>query len=125
MDVRKARAEAKSWSLRPRRWGCLVRRESLGRRAHFCQGDSRTPSFLARRWKPSTVKTNSSYLQRTLIPFFGDMPMATIQRTDVARWRDSLAARRHIQPRSAGALDTDAGSRGLWLSPAPPTLVAA
>jgi hypothetical protein len=50
-------------------------------------------SFLARRWKPSTVSTNAAYVQRVLIPFFGDMPIATIQRSDVARWRDSLAAK--------------------------------
>lgn len=94
MDVRKARAEAKKLVAAAQTVGlpCAAGKAS-GEGLTFAKATAELLPFLARRWKPSTVKTNSSYLQRTLIPFFGDMPMATIQRTDVARWRDSLAAR--------------------------------
>jgi hypothetical protein len=102
MDVRKARAEARKAGRCGPDGGVAL-----------CGGKPRAKGSLLPRRQPNcflrpAVETfhredQFVHLQRTLIPFFGDMPMATIQRTDVARWRDSLAARRHIQPRSAGA----------------------
>ena len=37
-------------------------------------------------WKPSTRYTHECYLRSTLLPFFGEMRIDGITRTDVARW---------------------------------------
>jgi len=47
---------------------------------------------LARRWKPATAYSNQQYLKRKILPFFGDMPIASIVRSDVLRWRDNFAS---------------------------------
>lgn len=40
----------------------------------------------AASWKPSTRRTHECYLRSTLLPFFGEMRIDGISRTDVARW---------------------------------------
>lgn len=49
-------------------------------------------SDCARRWKPSTEARNALCLRCDLLPWFGDMSVAAITRSDVLRWRDALAA---------------------------------
>ena len=44
-----------------------------------------------RRWKPSTRKGNAHLIDRYLVPFFGDMRVAKIDRADLRRWFDSLS----------------------------------
>ena len=44
-----------------------------------------------RRWKPSTRASNSHLIDRYLVPFFGTMRVAEIDRVDVRRWFDSLS----------------------------------
>ncbi|WP_225010874.1 tyrosine-type recombinase/integrase [Novosphingobium percolationis] len=54
------------------------------------------PEFLAcsaRHWKPATLVRNRRAIERDLIPFFGEMRLSEIERTDIARWRDSMASR--------------------------------
>ena len=46
------------------------------------------------RWKPATRKTSADILRRELLPAFGRHAVAEIARTDVNRWRDSLAGPR-------------------------------
>lgn len=48
---------------------------------------------LARRWKPITAKCARYDLRGRLLPFFGDIPIGEIARSDINRWRDSLASR--------------------------------
>lgn len=48
---------------------------------------------LARSWKPSTFLRNQHALRRELFPTFGEMPVRTIVKSDIVRWRDSLASR--------------------------------
>lgn len=43
-----------------------------------------------RRWKPSTREGNRHLTERYLVPFFGAMRVAEIDRADVRRWFDSL-----------------------------------
>ena len=45
-----------------------------------------------RRWKPATRQSNRSALNNQILPVFGDMRLAHIDRADVARWFDSLSA---------------------------------
>ncbi len=47
-----------------------------------------------RHWKPATRKTSGEILRRELLPAFGGYAVADIARTDVNRWRDSLAGPR-------------------------------
>ena len=42
------------------------------------------------RWKPSTRKGNAALVDKFLLPFFGAMHVAKIDRADVRRWFDSL-----------------------------------
>ena len=44
-----------------------------------------------RRWKPSTREGNVLVLRRYLVPFFGEMRVADIERADVRRWFDSMS----------------------------------
>ncbi len=44
-----------------------------------------------RRWKPSTRKGNAHLINRYVVPFFGKMRVAEIDRADVRRWFDSLS----------------------------------
>ena len=44
-------------------------------------------------WKPSTRRTSRSRIDQLLVPRFGDLPVDTIARADINRWRDSMAAR--------------------------------
>jgi len=46
------------------------------------------------RWKPATRNTSADILRRELLPAFGRHAVAEIARTDVNRWRDSLAGPR-------------------------------
>ena len=46
----------------------------------------------SRRWKPATRDSNRTALNSQILPFFGDMRLADIDRADVARWFDSLRA---------------------------------
>jgi integrase len=48
---------------------------------------------LSRRWKPVTAKGARNDLRNRFVPFFGDIPIASIARSDVNRWRDSMASR--------------------------------
>ena len=45
----------------------------------------------ARRWKPATRKINDHLADRYLVPFFGAMRVAEIDRAAVRRWFDSLS----------------------------------
>ena len=44
-----------------------------------------------RRWKPSTRESNAHLIDRYLMPFFGTMRIAEIDRADVRRWFDSMS----------------------------------
>ncbi len=44
-----------------------------------------------RRWKPSTRESNAHLTDRYLVPFFGAMRVAEIDRAAVRRWFDSLS----------------------------------
>ena len=44
-----------------------------------------------RRWKRSTREGNIQSLRRYLLPFFGQMRVADIERADVQRWFDSMS----------------------------------
>lgn len=44
-------------------------------------------------WKPSTRTTSRSRIDQLLVPQFGELPVDMICRTDINRWRDSMAAR--------------------------------
>ena len=46
------------------------------------------------RWNPATRKTSADILRRELLPAFGRHAVFEIARTDVNRWRDSLAGPR-------------------------------
>jgi len=48
----------------------------------------------ARHWKPSTQATTASYCRRWLVPTFGTMDVAAIDRADIRRWRDGFAGKR-------------------------------
>ncbi len=43
-----------------------------------------------RSWKPATRKANTYLIDRHLVPFFGTMRIAKIDRSEVRRWSDSL-----------------------------------
>ncbi len=44
----------------------------------------------AHHWKPITQRTNRSYINRHLVPEFGDLALDEIANTDVLRWRDGM-----------------------------------
>lgn len=44
----------------------------------------------APRWKPLTQRGNRSYIDKRLIPAFGDFRVKDIRRSDVLQWRDTL-----------------------------------
>ena len=45
------------------------------------------------RWKDSTFKSNAYAVRRELLPIFGDLPLTSINKADIVRWRDDMAAR--------------------------------
>ena len=45
----------------------------------------------ARHWKPRTARSSRAAIYRHFVPVFGDMPLDTIGKADVLRWRDSIA----------------------------------
>jgi hypothetical protein len=47
----------------------------------------------ARHWKPSTTYRNKHAITHQLLPVFGNVPLASITRADVMRWRDGMASR--------------------------------
>jgi len=59
---------------------------------------------LARSWKSSTLKRNQDALRRELLPAFGEMPIMTILKPDVVRWRDNMASRPHAFNRALPVL---------------------
>ena len=44
----------------------------------------------ARHWKPRTARTSRAAIYRHFVPVFGEMPLDTIGKADVLRWRDSI-----------------------------------
>ena len=58
----------------------------------------------ARHWKPTTETRNQSALKLYLLPYFGEMAVDTIQKTDIARFRDGLSARPQIFNRAIPVL---------------------
>ena len=72
-----------------------------------------------RRWKPSTREGNRHLIDRYLVPFFGAMRVADIDRADVRRWFDAMSGTPgQRQPDPARALRHVAAGRALGLSPA-------
>lgn len=61
---------------------------------------------VSRRWKPITTKFVRYGLVGRLLPFFGDIPIAAIARSDVNRWRDSLASRGGVFNRNLPTLSS-------------------
>jgi hypothetical protein len=47
----------------------------------------------SRNWKPSTAKRSASCLKLQLIPYFGDMTIDAIRKSNIARFRDGLSDR--------------------------------
>jgi len=45
----------------------------------------------ARHWKPTTARRSKYVIKLQLVPFFGEMTLDAIKRTDIARWRDGLS----------------------------------
>ena len=58
----------------------------------------------ARHWKPTTETRNQSALKLYLLPYFGEMALDAIQKTDIARFRDGLSARPQIFNRAIPVL---------------------
>ncbi|WP_409233836.1 phage integrase central domain-containing protein [Novosphingobium sp. MMS21-SN21R] len=50
-------------------------------------------SLQSRHWKPRTHKRNLHAIKRQIQPVRGSLPVKDIARSDIARWRDGLAAR--------------------------------
>ena len=44
----------------------------------------------APHWKPRTARSSRAAIYRHFVPVFGDMPLDTIGKADVLRWRDSI-----------------------------------
>lgn len=57
-----------------------------------------------RHWKPLTVYRNRCAITRELLPVFGGMPLASIARSDVIRWRDAMASRSGVFNRTLPVL---------------------
>lgn len=47
----------------------------------------------SRHWKPATQSKNKRVLRNELLPTFGCLTLREVRRSDIIRWRDSLAAR--------------------------------
>lgn len=47
----------------------------------------------SRHWKPATQFKNKRVLRNELLPTFGRLTLSAVRRSDIMRWRDSLAAR--------------------------------
>ena len=45
-----------------------------------------------RRWKPRTMKINQQYYNLYIKPFFGNMPISSVNKADVSRWFAEMAA---------------------------------
>ena len=58
----------------------------------------------ARHWKATTETRNQSALKLYLLPYFGEMVLDAIQKTDIARFRDGLSARPQIFNRAIPVL---------------------
>jgi hypothetical protein len=58
----------------------------------------------ARHWKPATERRNRALCQNDLTPTFGDLPLASIVRADMIRWRDSCAMREGLFNRTLPVL---------------------
>ena len=73
-------------------------RRDRGRQGQVCGGPlfrDFADEFTRRQsrcWKPATRDSNRTALNNQILPFFGDMRLADIDRADVARWFDSLSA---------------------------------
>ena len=50
----------------------------------------------ARHWKPATQATSRRYIDKELIPTFGEIAVDRIRRADVLRWRDDLVERQPV-----------------------------
>ncbi len=61
-------------------------------------------SRYGRHWKPGTMKVNRNYLRNTILPRFGGMNIADIDRQDVQNWFASLHATPVAADRSAPIL---------------------
>ncbi len=59
-----------------------------------------------RHWKPRTLAVNRSYLRNRILPWFGDRPVAAINRSDVQRWFAGLHATPSAADRSLPVLST-------------------
>ena len=59
-----------------------------------------------RHWKPRTLAVNRSYLRNQILPWFGDRPVAAINRSDVQRWFAGLHATPAAADRSLPVLST-------------------
>lgn len=57
-----------------------------------------------RHWKSLTVYRNRQAVYSELMPVFGDMPLASIARCDVMRWRDAMASRSGVFNRTLPVL---------------------
>jgi integrase len=68
-----------------------------------CRGPAAAPTFAdyapefwrdyARHWKPRTQVTSLAHIERELKPVFGVMSVDRIRRSDVLRWRDTMAGK--------------------------------
>ena len=61
--------------------------------ATFLQVADELLASVARRWKPVTTAGARNDLRARLLPFFGEMQIASIAGADVMRWRDSFGSR--------------------------------
>lgn len=50
-------------------------------------------SLQSRHWKPRTHKRSLHAIKRQILPVLGCLPVKDIARSDIARWRDGLAAK--------------------------------
>ncbi len=67
-----------------------------------------------RRWKPSTRTGNAHLIERRLVPFFGAMHVAGIDRADVRRWFDSLSGAPGSANRTLPVLSVMMRQAELW-----------
>ena len=67
-----------------------------------------------RRWKPRTLAVNRNYLQRQILPFFEERPIAEIDREEVQRWFRSLHATPAAANRSAPILSVIMQQAEAW-----------
>ena len=67
-----------------------------------------------RRWKRSTREGNRHLIDRYLIPFFGEIPVSEIGRTDVRRWFDSMSGTPGSANRALPVLSVMMRQAELW-----------